>query len=322
MSAVDHEAKSGQVKRGNAPEREPGHERTVDEFLSRLKNDLRRSPPGDESVAAAVEAVQRFALEADSEVGAKTASAKGATTCNVCGSPNRPGNRFCANCGVPLMDSPPDLKEIVTERPSQSPPVGEHHYHHHYHHHYFSSANGINQAAPAELRISSGPNSARDFQLRAPSGGSLSRAETAMRKLTHDWALACNGKHLEDLVSLYIPDGLVLRSNIPPVRGTAAIREFFFSILGAGLGDVELEPLRVEVFGEIAYEAGRFNMLVPVAMGKRREERGKYMILAARQAGDWKIIADCWSSDLNLGVTPESSTSSPAAQPARPQRRS
>ncbi len=101
MSAVDHEAKSGQVKRGNAPEREPGHERTVDEFLSRLKNDLRRSPPGDESVAAAVEAVQRFALEADSEEGAKTASAKGATTCNVCGSPNRPGNRFCANCGVP-----------------------------------------------------------------------------------------------------------------------------------------------------------------------------------------------------------------------------
>src|SRR5207249_1721882 len=136
----------------------------IDEFLSRLKNDLRRSPPGDESVAAAVEAVQRFALEADSEEGAKTASSKGATTCNVCGSPNRPGNRFCANCGVPLMDSPPDLKEIATERHSQSPPAGEHHYHHHYHHHYFSSADGINQAVPAEpppfansFSVSSGP---------------------------------------------------------------------------------------------------------------------------------------------------------------------
>src|SRR5947209_13375154 len=125
MAAVDHEGKGGQGKRANAPEREPGHERTVDEFLSRLKNDLRRSPPGDESVAAAVEAVQRFALEADSEEGAKTASSKGATTCNVCGSPNRPGNRFCANCGVPLMDSPPYLKEIATERHSQSPPAGE-----------------------------------------------------------------------------------------------------------------------------------------------------------------------------------------------------
>ena len=171
MGAVDHEEKSGQVKRANTPERDPGHERTVDEFLSRLKNDLRRSPPGDESVAAAVEAVQRFALEADSEEGAKTASSKGATTCNVCGSPNRPGNRFCANCGVPLMDSPPDLKEIATERHSQSPPLGEHHYHHHYHHHYFSSADGINQAVPAEPRVSSGPSSARDFQFRAPSGG-------------------------------------------------------------------------------------------------------------------------------------------------------
>src|SRR5438132_12030493 len=268
MGAVDHEEKSGQVKRANTPEREPGHERTVDEFLSRLKNDLRRAPPGDESVAAAVEAVQRFALEADSEEGAKTASSKGATTCNVCGSPNRPGNHFCANCGVPLMDSPPDLKEIAPERHSQSPPAGEHHYHHHYHHHYFSSADGINQAVPAEPRVSSGPSSARDFQFRAPSGGSLSRSETAMRKLTHDWALACNGKHLEDLVSLYIADGLVLRSNVPPVRGTSAIREFFFSILGAGLGDVELEPIRVECFGEIFYESVCFRRLVRFAIGK------------------------------------------------------
>jgi uncharacterized protein (TIGR02246 family) len=312
---VDRDRKSS----SHPPEHDPAHDRTVGEFLSRLKNDLRRPQPGEESVAAAVEAIQKFALEADSEEGDQIISSSSSNTCSVCGSPNREGNRFCANCGVPLTDSTVEQTGTSADRPLQSPPAGQHHYHHHYHHHYFSSSDGMVQPAP----VASAPAPTRDSHLRAPSGGaSLSRAETAMRKLTHDWALACNGKHLEDLVSLYIPDGLVLRSNIPPVRGTSAIREFFFSILGAGLGDVELEPLRVEVFGEIAYEAGRFNMLVPVAMGKRREERGKYMILAARQAGDWKIIADCWSSDLNLASASESSTSSPAAQPARPQRKS
>src|SRR5256884_7012175 len=185
MSAVEREGKGGQGKRANEPERDAGHERTVDEFLSRLKNDLRRSPPGDESVAAAVEAGQRFAVEADSEEGAKPASSKGATTCNVCGSPNRPGNRFCANCGVPLMDSPPDLKEIATERHSQSPPAGEHHYHHHYHHHYFSSANGINQAVPEDPRVSSSTSSARDFQLRVPSGGFHGQGITSNFQTTH-----------------------------------------------------------------------------------------------------------------------------------------
>jgi len=133
-------------------------------------------------------------------------------------------------------------------------------------------------------------------------GPTSSRAEAAVKKLTQDWALACNTKHLDDLVELYSPDAVVLRSNVPPVRGTAAIREFFFNVLEAGLSEAELEPLRVELLGEVAFEAGRCKTLVPVAMGKRREERGKYLIISARHDGEWKVIADCWSSDLSLHV--------------------
>jgi len=36
---------------------------------------------------------------------------------------------------------------------------------------------------------------------------------------------------LDDLVELYLPDALVQRPNVPSVRGTAAIREFFFGLL-------------------------------------------------------------------------------------------
>jgi ketosteroid isomerase-like protein len=152
----------------------------------------------------------------------------------------------------------------------------------------------------------------------------LSRAETAVRKLTQDWMLACNGKQLDDLVDLYAVDAIVLRPNVPPVRGTAAIREFFFGVLDAGLGEVDMEPLRVETFGDVASEAGRCKMLVPFTMGKRREERGKYLLTLARQAGDWKILADCWSSDLSLGVNVDSAppksnvpTPNPAFKPPR-----
>ena len=153
----------------------------------------------------------------------------------------------------------------------------------------------------------------------------MSRGEAAVRKLTQDWALACNNKQLDDLVDLYGPDAIVLRPNVPPLRGTAAIREFFFAALDAGLGDVEMDPLRVEVFGDLAYEAGRCQMLVPFTMGKRREERGKYLLTLARQSGDWKILADCWSSDLSLAVnvdaTPPKSNiqvpQNPALKPPR-----
>jgi ketosteroid isomerase-like protein len=84
-----------------------------------------------------------------------------------------------------------------------------------------------------------------------------------------------------------------------------AIREFLVSLLEAGLGDVEMESLRVEVLGEIALDLGRCKMLVPVAMGKRREERGKYLVVLVRQpAGTWKILADCWSADLAVSAPP------------------
>ena len=133
----------------------------------------------------------------------------------------------------------------------------------------------------------------------APSGSGNSRAEIAVRQVVQDWAQACNTKNLDDVLELYATDATVIRASLPPVRSLPAIREFIFSLLEAGLGDVEMESLRTDVMGEVAVDLGRCKMLVPVAMGKRREERGKYLIVLVRQsAGAWKILADCWSSDL------------------------
>jgi ketosteroid isomerase-like protein len=76
---------------------------------------------------------------------------------------------------------------------------------------------------------------------------------------------------------------------------------------------VEFEPLRTELMGEVAFEAGRCKMLVPVSMGKRREERGKYLVVLIRQpGGEWKMSADSWSSDLSLAPPAESTQAKPA----------
>ena len=148
----------------------------------------------------------------------------------------------------------------------------------------------------------------------------MSRAEAAVRKVTQDWAVACNNRQLDDLVSTYATDAIVMRPNHPAIRGAPAIREFFFSALDAGLGEVELDILRVDVIGDVAYEAGRCKMLVPTAIGKRREERGKYLMILSRQSNaEWRIIADCWSSDLSLASS-EADAGKPTA-PANPATR-
>jgi ketosteroid isomerase-like protein len=308
-SAVDQEKPSIQLKSASASESNPERARSagLQDVFRRMKAELGRSKPGQEKIEAALEAAQRMALQmdVDASVGSQ-AEAQERRNCQSCGSQNPRQNRFCARCGVPLHDLPegdaPAPDEVKLINPLA--PAGQHYYHHHYHHHYFaSSADGVETAPEQRPAAVSAPRDGA--KIRTPGGTGLSRAETALHKLAQDWALACNTKHLDDLVELYMPDATVLRPNISPVRSTPAIRELFFSSLEAGLGEVEMEPLRVEVFGEIAYEVGRCTMLAPTALGKRREERGKYVIVAVRQAGEWKIVVDCWSTDLSLAAGTE-----------------
>jgi ketosteroid isomerase-like protein len=329
---VDPHKPSGKANQNpGGPEGELAQNPSVDEFFSRLSYDMRHPKPGQEGITAALQAIQRLALEVDSEEAvASEASAEApreGRSCQVCGAQNRPQHRYCATCGVALeeapqretlaLSAPSEIELGAPPVPNSSLPPGQHHYHHHYHHHYF---NGEGSGSAGEARQAS--PAVRETRRASLTGPSLSRSEAAVRKLTQDLAQACNTKQLDDLVSMYGPDAIVLRPNFPIVRGSAAIREFFFAALDGGLGEVEMEPLRVEVFGDVGYESGRCKMLVPIAMGKRREERGKYLIVSARQTsgGEWKALADCWSSDLNLNVASDPATTNPTTRP--PNKRS
>jgi ketosteroid isomerase-like protein len=280
----------------------------LQELYRRLQPASRRPKGAPEPVAAALEAAQRLSIEMDTEnaVGdnVKDIAADSSTVeCSACGYRNRKGNRFCGKCGGALSESGAIVPVEAERMPSQgmipqpAPGVNEtHHYHHHYHHHYFPGAE--NGSYP---RVGSEPVREEKVRSNAALRGDMSRAEAAVRRVTQEWVLACNTRHLDDLLELYTSDAMVLRSNYPPIRGAAAVREFFFGALDAGLGEVEVEPLRVEVMGELAYEAGRCKALIPSSSGKRREERGKYLWVFARQSNsEWKITADCWSSDLTL----------------------
>ncbi len=311
------QTKAGAGRNPPDPHEDARSDQSVDEFFTRLQSDMRRPDLSQDAISAAFQAIQKLALDSDTEeaVNATTRTTGSGTGrfCPACNAENSGLASFCAACGSSLQAAPGGEPGAHA--------AGPHHYHHHYHHHYFQAANGIPQAPAADFHPTGHVSAMRDpAKARVPGTPALSRAEAAARKVTQDWAQACNTKHLDDLVELYATDALVLRPNFPTVRGTAAIREFFFAALDAGLGDAEFDPIRVELFGDVAYEAGRFKILVPGAMGKRREERGKYMVLLTRQpASDWKIIVDCWSSDLSLGVGPE--TAAQAAPSARPLRK-
>jgi uncharacterized protein (TIGR02246 family) len=333
------------------------HNPALGEIYQRLYPEMRRPKPNQEAIAAALQAMQRLTMEADSQTVAEDAALETTSDshhpCRACGHHNRKGNKFCGSCGLPLEAAPSpdaaspsafptldydDLRLPQTPPPAPGAlhsgardevhpqpgnPAGAHHYHHHYHHHYFQGGQA-HDAAPAPRP--NAPESAREADrmriAAAAKGEPMSRSEAAVRRLTQEWVLACNTRQLDELMDLYAPDALVLRSNLPAIRGAVAVREFFFASLEAGLGEVSVEPMRVEVLGDLAHEVGRYSALVPGTAGKRREERGKYLWVFAKQAsGDWKLVSECWSSDLTLSTAesdvPKSSTPSAKPQPRR-----
>jgi ketosteroid isomerase-like protein len=317
----------------------------------RVQPEMRREKPSADAIAAAMEAVQRLAAEADVEDATADLKRDSGTdskivACRICGYQNRESNKFCGMCGIAVEDGEkaaarpsthrdaelagamvlpsnmfPEPERLATTRPAGNE---THHYHHHYHHHYFPGAPEAGSPRAVEPARDPVRDAAREDKLRntaASLRGDLSRAEAAVRAITQEWVLACNTKHLDDLLELYSPDALVLRSNYPPIRGAAAVREFFFGALDAGLGEVEIEPLRVDVVGELAYEAGRCKALIPGSTGKRREERGKYLWVLQRQPnGEWKVVADCWSSDLTLTTLESDVPASAGVRTAQPRK--
>jgi ketosteroid isomerase-like protein len=300
----------------NPPDEEtdqPGENREVEEFFQRLPANFHWPKPNDEAIAAAMEAIQRLS---GGIAGAELAVGNAVdptNACSGCGGPLPAAARFCVWCGLPKRSAAAGDAGV----PPQPRASEQHHYHHHYHH--FVPAQANESAAPSPGLETAALRGRAPGSPGTATGG---RAEAAARLVAQDWAQACNTKHLDDLLELYAPDATLIRSNIAPVRSLPAIREFLLSLLEAGLGDVEMESLRLELMGEIAMDIGRCKMLVPVAMGKRREERGKYLLVLVRQpVGTWKIIADCWSADSAVSAPPAPDTAKKGMEPSLPARK-
>ena len=290
---------------------QPVEGKEIEEFFQRFPGNFRWPKPNAEAVAAAVEAIQRMSggRAAAQDLAADGDADEPGSACSACGGSLPAGARFCVWCGIPTR--------LVAGDANAGAGAGQHHVHHHYHH--FVPSPGTASGAPSAESEPSTPRGRAPGSAGTSTGG---RAEAGARQVVQDWAQACNTKHIDDLLELYSADATLIRSNLPPVRSLPAIREFLISLLEAGLGDVEMESLRVEVLGEIALDLGRCKMLVPVAMGKRREERGKYLIVLVRQpAGTWKIFADCWASDLAVSAPPPEPAARKGSEPIPPLRK-
>jgi len=94
--------------------------------------------------------------------------------------------------------------------------------------------------------------------------------------------------------ALYEPGARLLPPGAPVITGEAAVHEFFEKRIAAGSDGGELETVRLDDYGDVAVEEGRYGRRA----GERLLDSGKYLAVFRRQSdGTWRWATDMWNSD-------------------------
>jgi ketosteroid isomerase-like protein len=153
----------------------------------------------------------------------------------------------------------------------------------------------VSETAPASIPQQSGSPSENMSNLQP--------IERVLRDLDAQWSQAAAAKDLEQTVTYYSDDAIVLPPNAASASTKEAIRSIWRDLLaGPGLV-ITWKATRVELSksGEMAWVSGTYKLAMNDANGKPVPDHGKYVEVWKKQAdGNWKVAADIWNSDLPL----------------------
>lgn len=123
--------------------------------------------------------------------------------------------------------------------------------------------------------------------------------EQAIRDLEQQWVDAIEERDAAAIVDLYHEDGRVMPPNAEPALGQDGVRAFWEEFLQLPDLDMSFEPTTVAIAesGDIAYSIGTYQLSYsndeePI------QDAGKYIDLWQKVDGEWRVVADMFSSNL------------------------
>ncbi|HTR98847.1 MAG TPA: DUF4440 domain-containing protein [Bacteroidota bacterium] len=126
---------------------------------------------------------------------------------------------------------------------------------------------------------------------------------------------AINQKMANDMLSgkvdttyaQYTDDAVSMPDHMPMMRGKAAFRENTAKMLAMGVkfSKVQFSTVDVQVFGQIAYEIGTYDMTLTMGSMPEMNDKGKYLTIYQQAAdGSWKTKVETWNSDAPPPMPP------------------
>jgi uncharacterized protein (TIGR02246 family) len=133
----------------------------------------------------------------------------------------------------------------------------------------------------------------------SPIGGAPSSMDvlSTIRGLTQDFSMNFNTGNYDQVAGLFASDGIFMAPHNESIVGPKPIERKLREFGETGYQDLRLETIRVDSSGDMAMEIGRYSVSVVSENSSTKADRGKY-VKVWRRLGAWRIVADCWSSNL------------------------
>jgi ketosteroid isomerase-like protein len=125
--------------------------------------------------------------------------------------------------------------------------------------------------------------------------------EEMIRAIPQEFIRYHNERNINGLVNLFTDDGRTMVPFRPVAQGKTALRQSFQRDFDEfDPRTLKVETTDVEVFGDIAFSLGTFNLNLKTPTGKRIDDHGKWLATSRRVGTTWKIVAHCYNSDLPI----------------------
>jgi len=131
-----------------------------------------------------------------------------------------------------------------------------------------------------------------------PGSSSVGDAESTIRGLSQDFCTAFNTGNYDQAAALFNSVSSLMPPHQDAAEGSKAIEQMLRHFGDAGYENLRFETLRVESSGDMAIETGHYSLTIRKGSAVVTDH-GKYL-RGWRRFGAWRIIADCWSSNVRL----------------------
>lgn len=128
--------------------------------------------------------------------------------------------------------------------------------------------------------------------------------EATLKEMLNQYAICCNTGDFDRWMSLWAKDGTQMPPDAPPREGVDQIREAMKPIFDGMKLDISINSVDdVEVYGDLGLTRCKYSLkLTPKAGGDAIDAMpdGKALTLFRKQSdGSWKIVYDCFNSNLS-----------------------